>query len=203
MASNLVQSLPPFDPDTEIGASVAPKWKAWLEDFEMFLVANGITNATQKRALLLYQERHRVREIIRQLPNIGDAAAYQTAVDKLEEHFEPQRYKLYEIYKFRKTKPVVQQQRRIPFHLRSKVQNELAKLAAQDIIEKVPLNEETDWVSLIVCVPKKNGEIRLCVDMRAANNAIKRVRHPIPTVKDISIDLNGTTGFSKLDLSSA
>ena len=39
--------------------------------------------------------------------------------------------------------------------------------------------------------------------MRAANKAIKRVRHPIPTVKDISIDLNGATLFSKLDLSQA
>ena len=76
MASNLVQSMPPFDPDTDIGASVVPKWNVWLEDFEMFLVANGITNATQKRALLLYQAGHRVREIFRQLPNTGDAAAY-------------------------------------------------------------------------------------------------------------------------------
>ena len=58
-------------------------------------------------------------------------------------------------------------------------------------------------MSPIVCVPKKNGEIRLCVDLRAANKAIKRVRHPIPTVKDISIDLNGATVFSKLDLSQA
>ena len=39
--------------------------------------------------------------------------------------------------------------------------------------------------------------------MRAANEAIKRVRHPIPTVEDISFDLNGATCFSKLDLSQA
>ena len=83
------------------------------------------------------------------------------------------------------------------------MQNELAKLVVQDIIEKVPESEETDRVSPIVCAPKKNGEIPLCVDMRAANKAIKRVRHPIPTVKDISIDLNGATVFSKLDLSQA
>ena len=37
--------------------------------------------------------------------------------------------------------------------------------------------------------------------MRAANKAIKCVRHPIPMVKDISIDLNSATVFSKLDLS--
>ena len=100
-------------------------------------------------------------------------------------------------------KPIAQQQRRIPFHLRQQVQVELDKLVAQDIIERVPENEKTDWVSPIVCVPKKNREIRLCVDMRAANNAIKRVRHPIPTVKNISIYLNGATVFSKLDLTQA
>ena len=51
-------------------------------------------------------------------------------------------------------KPVAQQQRRIPCHLRNKVQNELDKLVAQEIIEKVPEKEETDWVSPIVRVPK-------------------------------------------------
>jgi hypothetical protein len=29
------------------------------------------------------------------------------------------------------------------------------------------------------------------VDMRQANDAIKRVRHLIPTVEDISLELNG------------
>jgi hypothetical protein len=59
------------------------------------------------------------------------------------------------------------------------------------------------WVSTIVAVPKKDGGVRICVDMRAANEAIKRVRHPIPTVKYISFELNGATCFSKLDLSQA
>lgn len=36
--------------------------------------------------------------------------------------------------------------------------------------------------------------------MRLANLAIKRVRHPIPTVEDISFELNGAKYFSKLDL---
>ncbi len=47
-----------------------------------------------------------------------------------------------------------QQQRRIPFHLREKVEQELKKLELQDIIEKVPDTEHTDWVSPIVVVPK-------------------------------------------------
>ena len=39
--------------------------------------------------------------------------------------------------------------------------------------------------------------------MRQANSAIKRVRHPIPTVEDISLELNGAKYFSKLDLAQA
>ena len=36
-----------------------------------------------------------------------------------------------------------------------------------------------------------------------ANEVIKRVRHPIPTVEDIRLELNGAQWFSKLDLSQA
>ena len=36
--------------------------------------------------------------------------------------------------------------------------------------------------------------------MRAANQAIERERHPVPTVEDLIVDLNGATVFSKIDL---
>ena len=39
--------------------------------------------------------------------------------------------------------------------------------------------------------------------MRQTNSAINRVRHPIPTVDDIRLELNGAKWFSKLDLSQA
>ena len=39
--------------------------------------------------------------------------------------------------------------------------------------------------------------------MRAANTAIKRIRHPIPTVHDILHELNGAKFFTKLDLTQA
>ena len=58
-------------------------------------------------------------------------------------------------------------------------------------------------VSPILAVPKKDGQIRICVDMRLANEAIIRVRHPIPTVNEVSFALNGEKFFSKLYLSQA
>ena len=67
--------------------------------------------------------------------------------------------------------PVIQPQRRIPYHLRKAVSKELEKLQDEDIIERVK-DQPTPWISPIVCTPKKDGSIRLCVDMREANQAI-------------------------------
>ena len=78
---------------------------------------------------------------------------------------------------------------------RKKVKNATTELESQDVIEKVPENEATPWVSPIVVVPRKDGQVRICVDMRLANEAIRRVRHPIPTVNDVSFTLNGAKFF--------
>ena len=71
---------------------------------------------------------------------------------------------------------------------------ELERLKSHDLIESV--TEPTPWVSPIVIVPKKDG-VRLCVDMREANKAIKR-----PTLDDVIADLNGASWFSTLDINS-
>ena len=97
-------------------------------------------------------------------------------------------------------RPVAQPARRIPFHLRQKVSAALDKLEQQGIIEKV--DGATPSISPLVVIPKKDGDIRHCVDMRMANCAIQRERHPTPTVDDLIHALNGATVFSKLDLRS-
>ncbi len=96
--------------------------------------------------------------------------------------------------------PVVQPHRRIPFHMRKKVERELQELQEKGIIERV--SGPTPWVSLIVVTPKpKNPETaRICVDMRLPNTAIQRERHITPTIDDLIHDLNGAVVFSKLDL---
>ena len=93
-------------------------------------------------------------------------------------------------------KPVIQPVRRIAYHLRDKLELKLNELISQDIIEKV--EEPSLWVSPVVVVPKRN-DIRLCVDMRQANQAVMRERYPIPTVEEVLQDFNQSTVFSKLD----
>ena len=99
-----IQPLSEFSPDAEVGASLATKWKLWMEDFEMFILASGITDPKRKRALLLYQAGQRVREIFRQLQDTGNESDYDTAKTKLQEYFEPQQNRRYAVYQFRQAK---------------------------------------------------------------------------------------------------
>ena len=48
-----------------------------------------------------------------------------------------------------------------------------------------PVEGPAPWVNPVVIVPKNNAEIRLCVDMRQANQAIMRRPYPIPTVDEV------------------
>ncbi|XP_033127652.1 uncharacterized protein K02A2.6-like [Anneissia japonica] len=95
--------------------------------------------------------------------------------------------------------PVAKGTRRVPFHVRKDLEEQLARDEQLGIIEKI--DGPTPWVSPVVVVPKKTpGKVRVCVDMRQPNTAIKRERHIIPTISEIIHELNGATVFSKLDL---
>ena len=97
--------------------------------------------------------------------------------------------------------PVAHQHRRIPFHVRQQTETELQRLRKLDIIEPVS-DEPTPWVSPIQVVKKPNSEngIRICVDMRSLNKAIRRETHVTPTIDDIIQKVNGAQYFAKLDL---
>ena len=79
------------------------------------------------------------------------------------------------------------------------MRTKIESLLALDIIE--PVNGPTPWVNAAAIVPKGNSDdIRLCIDMRRANEAIIRGRHLIPTVDEVLQSMNGSTVFSKMDL---
>ena len=96
------------------------------------------------------------------------------------------------------SKPVIQNARRIPFSMRKKVEEKIAELEKLDIIESV--DGPTHFQSPIVVVPKSSGDIRICVDMRQANESVERERFPMPTVEEVLVEMNGSKVFSKLDL---
>lgn len=90
--------------------------------------------------------------------------------------------------------------RRLPLTLREPVKQEIENLLRQDVIERVSASE---WVSPIVVVRKQNGAIRMCVDLRAPNQAIIVDSFPLPHAEDLLQSLQGAKWFSKLDLASA
>ena len=85
--------------------------------------------------------------------------------------------------------PVALKYNRTPFHMRDEVAQEIEKLEKEGIIEKV--SGPTEWVSRNVTPPKpkRPGEIRLRVDVRAANQAILRTTHVTSTIEELTADL--------------
>lgn len=97
--------------------------------------------------------------------------------------------------------PVVQSVRRPPISLLKLIDLKLKELLELDIIEEV--NEPSLWVSPLVPIIKDDGNIRLCIDMRKANEAILRQNHPLPTMEDFLPRLREAKYFSKLDIKNA
>ena len=90
--------------------------------------------------------------------------------------------------------------RRIAIPLMPKVETELKRMESRDIIVKV--EEPTDWCSSIVPVPKSSGDVRICVDLKRLNAAVRRERYILPTADNLFHQLRGSTVFSTLDAES-
>ena len=64
------------------------------------------------------------------------------------------------------------------------------------------VDQPTPWCAGMVVVPKKNGDIRICVDLKPLNSNVLREVHPLPTVDETLAQLCGACVFSKLDANS-
>ena len=54
----------------------------------------------------------------------------------------------------------------------------------------------------MVPIQKKNGQVRICVDLTQLNQSVKRELHPLPVVEHNLAQLDGAKVFSKLDTNS-
>lgn len=97
-------------------------------------------------------------------------------------------------------KPVAQPYRRIPVPLEDAVNEKIDELLALGIIEKV--DGPSEWISPMVVVPKVD-DVRICVDMRRANEAIDRENYPLPTIDDFLPHMSKANWFTKLDVKNA
>jgi len=61
-------------------------------------------------------------------------------------------------------------------------------------------NEPTDWVSALLTAEKPNGQLRVCLDPRPLNKAIKREHFQIPMFDDVIAELHGKRMFTIIDM---
>lgn len=102
--------------------------------------------------------------------------------------------------------PVVHAPRRIPVALRDRVVEELQCMEKLGVI--VRQTEPTEWVNSMVTVVTSK-KIRICMDPKDLNQAIKREHYPVLTVEEVvsrmpnakylSV-LDANQGFGKLNL---
>jgi len=93
--------------------------------------------------------------------------------------------------------PICLPSRRVPIHLEDKVDSMIEDMLKAGII----CESTSPYNSPLVIVPKKDGNIRLCVDYRSLNKITEREQFHIPDSIEIFDQLGGNGYFSTLDLS--
>ena len=93
--------------------------------------------------------------------------------------------------------PVVHAPRRCPIALKDEIERELDSMEEMGVISRV--SKPTDWVSSLVYSRKSSGRLRICLDPKDLNRAIKRPHYHTRTLEEITHKLAGATVFSKLD----
>lgn len=105
------------------------------------------------------------------------------------------------IYVDREATPKFFKARPVPYAMRGRVEAELDRLLAQDIIEPVKYAE---WAAPVVPVLKPDDSARLCGDYKLTVNQVSKLeQYPIPKIEDLFASLSGGQKFTKLDLSHA
>ena len=95
--------------------------------------------------------------------------------------------------------PAVQNRlRKIPHTMKEAVENKLTQLVELGVI--APLDVPTEWVSNITAIWKPDKkQVRICLDPRDLNKAIRRNHFSMPTIDDVLPKLKGAKIFSLLD----
>ena len=110
---------------------------------------------------------------------------------------------------FIRTKPLVKENasprfhhpRPVPFALKEAIEREIQRLEESGILKKVSYCE---WATPIVCVPKKDGSVRICDDYKVTINEDLDVdQYPIPKTIDLFTSVANAKVSSKLDLTQA
>ena len=97
--------------------------------------------------------------------------------------------------------PVKMPLRKIPVPIKNKVIAELNAMCRDNII--TPVNEPSDWISALLVVNKRQGGVRICIDPKPLNKALKRDHYAMPVIDDVLPQLSKARVFSTVDAKSA
>lgn len=96
----------------------------------------------------------------------------------------------------REVKPVSHHLRRISVSQIEAVNNAFDRMLEQDVIEEV--NGPNPWVSNLVIVPKKSGDLMVYCDLREVNKAVIREHYVLPKVDDTLHAMRSSKYFAKI-----
>ncbi len=82
--------------------------------------------------------------------------------------------------------------------MQTRLKDKLERLERLQIIQRE--DEPTDWQSGLTLVQKPNGKMRVCIDPKPLNKALKRSRYWMPTLDDFLLELTEVKIFSVLDV---
>ena len=97
----------------------------------------------------------------------------------------------------RTVSPVSLPVRKVLFAMKEPLKQELDRLVKTGIL--IPVDVPTDWISSMVVVKKSNGKIRLCIDPKPLNQALKRNHYPLPVIDDLLPLLANAKVFGVVD----
>lgn len=137
--------------------------------------------------------------LISRINSIGPNNPYTEIIEQYKDVFNgigcletPYQIKLNE-----NAKPVVHATRKVALPLLQPLKESLDDLEKSGIIQKV--QGPSDWVNALVLVRKPTGKLRICLDPRDLNQAIKREYCKIPSLDQITSKLQNAKLFSTLD----
>jgi hypothetical protein len=106
-----------------------------------------------------------------------------------------------------RTRPVIQPMRTFHPEVEAQITKEIQKLLAVGFVKPI---QHPQWLSNIVLVKKKNGQIRCCVDFHNLNKTCPKDEFPLPSM-DVLIDsaashemfsfMDGFSGYNQIIMS--
>ena len=85
-------------------------------------------------------------------------------------------------------KSVAEPPRRIPYHLKDRVDEKIDEMLKSDVIEEHPTGQPAPWISNIVIAPKDDGDIQFTLDAKNMQRGSASVQFSDPATGGYQIE---------------